>query len=236
MLKREKKYWDLLYKQAEIVEDFLKKKRSKKTIADIHYLNFFNLDEFDDAYFSFSWWRKVYFITDEIQNLAKKYDQAEIKFSKDWDWDEFFVFFQSFEKEFWTVIKKYFSEIYRNRDPYWSFLAVGNFFADECRKLICIIVDSESDVWSFFATRFAERLSAHRKKIGFKVYEKIAKTLVKKEDINYKYLKSFCLSYHKQIPKLKANYNIKIFKIFWSNISKIWDNKINLKLIEWLFN
>ena len=241
-IKRSKLYEDILYKQDKYVEDFLKQKKIKKTILESIYLYFFWKKEFDDVYLSFSWWRKVFFTCKELIYLAKKYDKAEMQFAKDWNKDEFFEFFQGFIKEFDDIVDGYFKNLYEHYSYWRYFLNVRRYFANEAKKLIFIILDSDTDEWNYFAYKLAEYLAKNHRKVAFSVYEKSAKQIVKSKEIKYSCVKWFVTSYLTIQPDLKANYNIKILKIFWANLSKfVWNppKRTNLdciKMIEWLYS
>ena len=239
MLKRERLYDQILYKQEEFVGQFRKRKSIKTTILESKYLDYMWKCEFEYVYFSYSWWRKIFFVVPEIWELARKYDEIEIEFSKNKEdektKEDFFWFFDVFIKDFENTMKLLHSDVYNNAS-YWINFYIWNFYANEAVKLINLIVDSETAYWNHFCFKLAEILIKHRKKIAFKAYEKIAKKIVKDKEINYKFFKNFYMSYSKLKIKLKANYDIKILKIFWSNITKLYFDKHSLKIFEAFFS
>jgi len=239
MLKREKNYDQILYKQDDFVSQFKKQKSIKTTILESKYLDYIWKSKFDYVYFSYSGWRKVFFVVPEIWELAKSYDKMEIKFSKNQKdektKEEFFWFFDIFIKKFENTMKLLHSDIYNNAN-YWLNFHIWNFYANEAVKLVSLIVDSETVYWKHFCFSLTEKIVKHRKKIAFKAYEKIAKKIVKENAIKYKFFKKFFVSYSKLKKKLKASYDIKILKIFGSNVSKLYFDKHCLKIFEAMFS
>lgn len=236
MIKRAKYYDIIKYEQEAGVAEFLKDKKYKKTLQEELYLMSIWKSSFESAYFSYSWWRKIIFTCPNIVELVKKYDKLEMEFNNSSDWDEFFCAMEKLLDLFETNLKEVFAGL-RLRNlylyNYYDVFSVWNYIADEARQLIFIIIDSDTSVWNHFAIKFAKILSKLRPLIGFKVYEKLARSFVKAKEVNTKLLSAFVEWFINNLSELKINYQIKIFKIFWSQISKF--DKTHQKIIEAIF-
>jgi hypothetical protein len=240
MLKRESKYDFIIYGQSDLLEPFLEKKANKKTFNESCYLSFFGLKNFEMPYASISGSRKTYFTTKHIVPLVQAYDQAEMEFAKNPEHpkrkDEFLTFLEGFSKDFDQALKMFFTELREKSDTYKISYYAGNFVADEARKLISLIFDSEIALTEMVIFNLLESLAKYRRKIAFKVYEKMAKQMFKKREILPRSLHDFSASYLKIHPKLKANYQIKMLKIFGANARKMVFDQENLRIFEGLFN
>ena len=240
MLKRESKYDFIIYGQDDLLEPFLEKKANKKTFVEQCYLSFFKLKDFEDPYASISGSRKTYFTTKWITPLVKLYDKAEMEYAKNPEHaerkEEFLTFLEGFAKEFDQTLKTFFSELREKSDTYKISYYAGNFVADESRKLISLILDSDISMNDVVLFKMLESLSAYRRKIAFKVYEKLAKKLFKAKEIHSRKLRDFSSSYLRIHSKLKANYQIKMLKVFGSNARKLIADQEHLRIFEGLFS
>ena len=238
MLKREKKYDFIKYGQSDFTEPYLEKKAQKKTVQEQCYLHFLGKMDFDTCYFSVAGSRKVFFVTMEIVELVMEYDKAEMEFARNPDHPDrkntFFDFMEDFVGKFENALSDYFAkaaEIYDSRKlAYYA----GNFFADEARKLVALIMDSETDAGDFFVFKMNEAIAKYRRKIAFKNYEKYAKKMLKDDVVPYDTFRRFAESYLKASQKLKANYRIKMLNLLGSNVRKFREPQ-NLTLFESFF-
>ena len=237
MLKRENKYNDILYNQDDFISVFRDQKSVKKTKNEQFYLDYLWCRNFESVYFTYSWWRKSFFTIPELASLVQQYDKAEIEFSKNPDDDkvreQYFLFFEQFIIEFDQVLETLHSDLFERSSYYYAYY-VWRYYTAEAVKLVWVIIDSETVYWNHFCFALLELISRYSKKNAFKAYEKIAKKIVHNKEINYKFFKSFFLSYSKIKTKLKANLDIKILRIFWSKISSLHIDKQSLKIFEWL--
>jgi hypothetical protein len=239
VLKRVQKYYDLMMKQEDLVSDFLKAKSEKKTSLETCYLLLFGFSDFEDVYVTVSGNRKVVFTVSPLVELVKAYDQAESQLSQSLadggNEEVFFTFFEDFVADFHKCLHDHFYTILMHSDPYSDRYYAGNFFAEEVRKFLGVIIDSQTRTGHHFIFQMIESLAEYRRKIAFKAYEKYFKVLCKQEIVQPDYFHAFARSYGAMYPKLRRSYRHKMLKLLGSQLSKIIGEPRNIKTFEGIF-
>lgn len=239
VIKRVQKYYDVLLKQDDFIEQFLQAKSEKKTVQETCYLQLMQVSQFEDVYVSVSGSRKVIFTIPAIIDVVKAYDQAESELAQSLSdgggEDDFFRFFEGFVSHFEEVIKQVFYTIIDRPDPYGERYYAGNFVAEEVRKFLGIVIDSQTKSGQYFLFTMIESLALHRRKIAFKAYEKCFKVMCKKETIDAELFHRFAISYGKIYPKLRRSYRHKMLKLLGSQLSKVVGDQQNIKIFEGIF-
>lgn len=241
---RKEQHYEIIADQPdELIQKFLDKKKEKNTYLEESYLNYEDQENFNKAYLSISNGRKVFFTIPEIIKLMKQYDEIERNS------EDLFADLEEIYKEFKNSCDKFFTELDKDRKPMPRFLGrrrrrlflmengfyAGSFFADEIRKFLTIMINSENENSMYWAYQMLIVLQKYRYKAAFKVYEKIAKNITKKAQIEEKSFREFYIHYENIRPKLKKHHDLKILKTFGANLRKLTNSEESMRVFEAMF-